>query len=308
LNTKDEQLNILFTEKYRPTKIEDCILPQEIKTQFINIIKDNNLTNLLLAGSAGTGKTTIAKILCKELDCEYLTFNGSDGSLNIEMLRDYINDFVSTVSLDGSKLKVVFIDEADGLSTLIQQSLRNFMELFTNVRFILTCNYPDKIINALQSRCSYISFKFKQKNEIAKLFGSRLIKILKQEQIQYDVNALTGLLKTYYPDQRRILNEVQRYSRLNNSIDMNVLDSTDSLGELFSCINNKDFSAVKDWLTNNIVDSLFNSLFNNMESYIQRENLPAFVICLGDAAAVHGSVPNQELNILSALTKYMESV
>lgn len=302
----------LWVEKYRPNRIDDCILPESVKSQAKSMVAGGSMPHMLFCGDPGTGKTTLAKVLCNELGCDYMVFNGSDGSLNIDALRNDVADFAQTVNLDGStKPKVIIIDEADGLSKAIQDALRNPMEkLSKGCRFILTCNYPDKIIPPLRSRTSRIDFKFTdhELNILVRAFANRMVHILDQEKIPYDFLGIAKVCKEYFPDNRRIINEVQRYVNKSNKLDEGItLDISSSIKILFACIENKDFSGVKDWLANNVTGSLFNTLYKEMDEYIPNERIPLFIDALAYAQQFHGTVPNQELNLLSAINTYMNS-
>ena len=219
----------LWVEKYRPKKIKDCILTEDIKTTFAEFLKQKEIPNLLLSGTQGTGKTTVARALCEELGADYIIINGSDEGRQIDTLRTKIKNFASTVSLgEASKHKVVIIDEADYMNAeSVQPALRNFIESFhTNCRFIFTCNYKNKIIKPLHSRCTVIDFAIKngQKVKTAQALMKRLGKILDDEQIEYDKKVLAELIQKHYPDFRRVINELQRYS-VRGDIDSGILFS-----------------------------------------------------------------------------------
>lgn len=305
-------MSLLFTEKYRPDNINDCILPERLKQELNNMIEVNNLPHLLLTGDSGIGKTTVAKILCNKMKCEYLVFNGSSGELNIDKLREDITEFVSTVPLQGkSNIKVVLIDEADGLSHIIQPALRNFMEKYNNARFILTANYPDKIIAPLQSRCTRIDFKFDkdEMTELIRCMAHRLSHILKQENIPYDNDGIIYVCKEFFPDFRRTINECQRYVNYNNKLDIGIEKTTvGSVSDLFEFINSNDFSGIKQWSSENTTSTIFNTLFKHYQKYIDINNQPMFIMCLGEGMKHHSTVPNQELNFLATIVSYMENI
>ena len=219
----------LWVEKYRPKKISDCILSEDIKNTFTEFLKQKEIPNLLLSGTAGTGKTTVARALCEELGADYIIINGSDEGRQIDTLRNKIKNFASTVSLtEDANHKVVIIDEADYMNAdSVQPALRNFIETFyNNCRFIFTCNYKNKIIPALHSRCTVIDFSIKngQKVKTAKAFMERLGNLLKSENIEFDKKVLAELIQKYYPDFRRTINELQRYS-VRGKIDSGILFS-----------------------------------------------------------------------------------
>lgn len=308
----DQLVSDLYTEKYRPQKIDDCILPDKIKVEFSNMILNENVPHLFLVGGAGVGKTTIAKILMNELNCEYLVFNGSSGELNISTLRNKITDFMSTVPLNKNiKYKFVLIDEADGLSKDIQEALRHLMEKYNKGRFILTGNYQHKVIEPLRSRCATINFKFnkEESNNIIKKFAHRILYILNEEKIDYDIEGVSFVCKEYFPDFRRTINEIQRYINFSGKLDLGIKDNAiDSVEELFRCINNKDFKSIKNWVVNNNIISIFDLLFNNYESYIPEENHPLFIMVIGEGMEYHNTTPNQELNTLRTLTRYIDNI
>lgn len=305
-------MTALWTEKYRPKRISECILPDRLKQEFSNMIESGNLPHLLLTGDSGVGKTTIAKIMCDELNCDFIELNGSNGELNIDKLRDDVTEFVSTVPLQGrSSLKVVLIDEADGLNHNIQPALRNFMEKYKSARFILTANYPDKIMTPLQSRCARVDFKF-NKDELTKMirgFATRLTGILGSEGVEFDNEGIIHVCKTFFPDFRAIINECQRYSNYNGRLDAGIVNLlSDEIQELFSGINNKDFGVLKQWCAEHMTSSIFNTLFKHYDKYIDANNQPMFIMCLGEGMKAHSTVPNQELNLLCTLVNYMENV
>ncbi len=303
-------VNELWVDKYRPSKIDEIILPESVKLQGKGMIEDGEVMNMLLCGGAGTGKTTFAIAFCNEIGADYITYNGSDGSLNIEELRTKIESFALTrsISSDAPK-KIILIDEADGLSALIQGALRNAIEKYHKTcRFILTCNYPEKIIGPIHSRCTTIDFKFTktEQNKLIKEFGFLITKILSKENVEYDISILKEVLLRYYPDNRKILNELQAYSNISGKIDAGMMDViVENEKVLFDAINSKNFDGVKQWLTDYCSQTIINTLYKNCEKYIEPNNLPLFIICIGEAQQWHSTVPSQELNVLSYLTKYM---
>lgn len=302
----------IWTEKYRPETLSDCILPDAIRKQVDGMIK-NGFPHLLLSGPAGTGKTTLAHIICNELDASYIMFNGSSGELNIDALRNRIEDFGQVGSLTGNKnsTKFIIIDEADGLSAAIQGALRNVMEKFRTVRFILTCNYPDKVIDPIHSRCSMINYSFDKEtlNSMVRGFAVRCMGMLKNEGIECDPTAIMELIKKFYPDNRKIINELQRYSNNNGKIDMGILDfSSTSSDDMFGYIVNNDFAGLKTFLESNDVSSCFNMLYSDCEKHLSSDQIPAFVMAIGSYQRYHGVVPNQRLNILSAITEYWVNI
>jgi DNA polymerase III delta prime subunit len=304
---------LLWVEKYRPNTIEECILPKRVKQQAKGMVADGNINHLLLSGPAGTGKTTLAKAICHELNADWLMYNGSDGSLNIEELRENIADHAYTTSLSGrDQTKVILIDEADGLSSLVQGALRNAMEKYSNnCRFILTCNYPDKIITPLHSRCASIDYKFNKTelNDLIRQFARRTVEILEEEEIKYDIAAVKGVVMQYFPDNRKILNELQQYARRTGTIDIEILEDLKSDMEiLFKAVLDKNFADTKSWIANHSVGTIFNSLYKQSEKYIPKQNIPLFIMRLGEYQKYHGIVPNQELNVLACLTEFMSDL
>ena len=305
--------NLLWVDKYRPNTIDACILPDGIKEQAAGMVANGNINHLLLSGPAGTGKTTLALAICSELGADFIMYNGSDGTLNIEELRENVAEFAYTTSLNGKdQPKVIIIDEADGLSALVQGALRNAMEKYSrNCRFILTCNFPDKIIRPLHSRCASIDYKF-SKAELTSLvrkFAMRTVEILKIEQISYDVEAIKGVVLKYFPDNRKILNELQQYARRTGTIDDGILEELKAdLESLFKSVLGKDFAATKDWVTNHSVGSIFNILYKEGEKRLPAELVPLFIMKLGEYQKYHGIVPSQELNILACLTEFMSEL
>jgi DNA polymerase III delta prime subunit len=308
LNMNIEQL--LWVEKYRPATIDDCILPQSVKDQANNMVKAGNINHLLLSGPAGTGKTTLAKAICNELGADFIIYNGSDGSLNLDELRQNVADFAHTTSLNGNtQPKVIIIDEADGMNHLMQPALRNSMEKYARgCRFILTCNYPDKIIEPLHSRCASIDYKFDKSelNALVQQFARRCAGILKEEGITFEVEALKETVLKYFPDNRKILNELQAYANQNGCIDDGIMASMKSnVDILFNAIKEKDFNTAKQWVTDNSVDSFFNMMYKESEKRIDPALMPLMVLKLGEYQKHHGIVPNRELNALACLTEFM---
>jgi len=304
---------LLLSEIYRPHKVRDCILPDHVKEKAQSIVDSGNMTHQLFSGGAGTGKTTLGKAIADELECEHIIYNGSDGSLNIEELRVDVADFAQTVNIDGSnKFKIIIIDEADGLSRAMQGALREPMEKYSkNCRFILTCNYPEKLINAIHSRCSRIDFKFTpdERNVLIRQFANRVVKIMEQEQIEYTIGGVGLVCKEYFPDNRRILNEIQAYTNRTGKLDDGIVDGlVDNVDKLFDCISKNDYSGVSTWVANNTISSIFDVLFRNMENRIPPSNIMAFVMVMNEGQARHGTVPNQTLNALGTIATYMKLV
>lgn len=309
IDSRDEQF--LFVEKYRPQKIDDCVLPQALKDTFKQYIAQGELPNFLFCGTAGVGKTTVAKALCNEIGAEFLMINGSEES-GIDTLRTKIKGFASTVSLTDAK-KVVILDEADYLqANSTQPALRAFIEEFSaNCRFILTCNFKNRIIEPLHSRCSVIEFKIdnKEKQEIAATFFKRATAILKKEQIEFDPKVVAELVTKHFPDYRRILNELQRYS-VSGKIDSGILVnmSEESFKGLVKLLKDKDFSEVRKWVAKNSdadTTSLFRELYDSASNNIEANSIPQLVLILADYQYKAAFVADHELNIMAALTELM---
>jgi DNA polymerase III delta prime subunit len=304
-------MEFLWVEKYRPSKIDECILPKNLKETFKQFVQTGELPNFLFCGTAGVGKTTVAKALCNEIGAEYLLINGSEES-GIDVLRTKIKSFASTVSLTDSK-KVVILDEADYLNpNSTQPALRAFIEEFSNnCRFIFTCNFKNRIIEPLHSRCSVVDFKIEnaEKQEIAASFFKRTMGILKQENIEADQKVVAELVTKHFPDWRRVLNELQRYS-VSGKIDAGILVNIteDSFKELVKHMKEKNFTEVRKWVakngdseTINIFKQLYNTASENMES----ASIPQLVLILADYQYKAAFVADHELNLMAALTEVM---
>ena len=311
IESKDNQF--LWVERYRPQTINECILPESIKTTFNNYIKQGELPTLLLTGSAGVGKTTIAKALCNEVGADYIMINGSDEGRKIDTLRTTVKEFASSVSLTDAK-KVIIIDEADYMNAdSVQPALRSFIEEFSNnCRFIFTCNFKNRIIDPLHSRCAIIDFKIdsKDKQEMAALFFKRATRILKQENIEFDPKVVAELVTKHFPDYRRILNELQRYSvagKIDSGIFVNV--SADSYKELIKGLKEKDFTTVRKWVASADADasSLFRHLYDNALNVLDPSSIPQLIIIIGDYQYKSAFVADQEINTMSAMVEIMSS-
>jgi len=299
----------LWVEKYRPRKISECILPSDLLSMFQEFITQDSIPNMLLAGTAGTGKTTIARALCEELGCDYIIINGSEES-GIDVLRTKIKDFASAVSLSG-KVKVVILDEADYLNpNSTQPALRGFIEEFSrNCRFIFTCNYKNKIIPALHSRCTVIDFKLNKVDRptMASRFMKRLKDILAEENVTYDMKVVVELLNKHFPDYRRVLNELQRYSS-SGTIDAGILAnfSDVNMKELVSALREKDFTKMRSWVVNNM-DNDANVLYRKFYDTLLTEvvQVPQLIILLHDYSYKAAFVSDSELNLVACLTEIM---
>ena len=303
----------LFVEKYRPQVIDDCILPDETKKTFKEFVEKGEIPNLLLAGPPGIGKTTIAKALCNELGADYYVINGSDEGRFLDTVRNQAKNFASTVSLTGSsKHKVIIIDEADNTGNDVQLLLRANIEAFyNNCRFIFTCNYKNKIIEPLHSRCAVIDFtiKGKQRTQLAGNFFKRLQSILDQEKIEYDQKVVAELVSKHFPDFRRVLNEIQRYST-GGKIDAGILASFSdvSVNELVKNLKEKNFPEVRKWVVNNLDNDssvLLRCIYDALYVSLENASIPAAVLIIAKYQYQIAFVADQEINLLAALTEIM---
>ena len=303
----------LWVEKYRPQTIDECILPKNLKETFKQFIQTGELPNFLFCGTAGVGKTTVAKALCNEIGAEYLLINGSEES-GIDVLRTKIKSFASTVSLTDSK-KVIILDEADYLNpNSTQPALRAFIEEFSNnCRFIFTCNYKNRIIEPLHSRCSVIDFKIEnaEKQEIAAAFFKRTMGILKTENIDADQKVVAELVTKHFPDWRRVLNELQRYS-VSGKIDSGILVNMteDSFKDLLKNMKDKNFTEVRKWVAKNgdsETINIFRQLYDTASVNLEPASIPQLVLILADYQYKAAFVADHELNLMAALTEVMSS-
>jgi DNA polymerase III delta prime subunit len=301
----------LWVERYRPKKIEDTILPAELKTTFQQFVDQRNIPNLILSGPAGCGKTTVAKAMLEELECDYIVINGSMNG-NIDTLRNEIKGFASSVSMTGGR-KYVILDEADYLNgNSTQPALRNFMEEFSkNCGFILTCNFKNRIIEPLHSRCSVIDFKITKKElpDLAKQFMRRLCGILDAENVEYDKAVLVEVIKKHFPDWRRIINEVQRYSatgKIDSGLLVNIQEL--SLKELVQFLKDKDYTNMRKWVAENMdgdISVLFRKIYDQASQYITKDTIPLVVLLVGKYQYQHAFVADAEINIVCFLTEVM---
>lgn len=310
IDSREEQF--LWVEKYRPRKIDDCVLPESLKNTFKQYVAQGELPHMLLCGTAGIGKTTVAKALCEEIGAEYIILNGSDTGGHIDTLRTLIKGFATSVSLTDAK-KVVILDEADYLQAQsTQPALRNYMEEFSaNCRFIFTCNYKNKIIEPLHSRCAVIEFKIDNtdKQAIAAQFFKRATQILKQENIEFDPKVVAELITKHIPDWRRVLNELQRYS-VSGKIDSGILVnlSEESYKQLIKLMAEKNFNEVRKWVGKNAdADSvaLFRQLYDQASTMLQPNSIPQLILILSEYQYKAAFVADHELNIMAALTEIM---
>jgi|TARA_X000000368_G_scaffold66178_1_gene47476 DNA polymerase III delta prime subunit len=303
----------LWVEKYRPKKIDDCILANELKETFKQFVKQKEIPNLLLSGTAGTGKTTVARALCEELGADYLVINGSDEGRQIDTLRNKIKNFASTVSFEGTGHKVVIIDEADYMNAeSVQPALRNFIETFyKNCRFIFTCNYKNKILPALHSRCTVIDFAITngQKVKTATQLMIRLCNILTEEKIEFDKKVLAELIQKHFPDFRRTINELQRYS-VRGKIDSGILFSITEadIKELVAILKEKRFNDMRKWVIQNLdkePSSLFSSVYEILYKNLQPQSIPQAVLVIAGYQYKSAFVADQEINMVACLTEVM---
>jgi DNA polymerase III delta prime subunit len=305
--------DFIWVEKYRPTTIDECILPKSIKKTFQDFVDRGEIPNMLLSGPPGIGKTTVAKALCNQLGADYYVINGSDEGRFLDTVRNNAKNFASTVSLTSeSKHKVIIIDEADNTTSDVQLLLRASIEEFSkNCRFIFTCNYKNKIIEPLHSRCSVVDFSINKKDKptIAAQFFSRLTYILEEEKVDTDKKVVAELINKHFPDWRRVLNECQRYS-VSGKIDSGILVtfSDVSIDELTKNLKQKDFSAVRKWVVDNLDNDpavLMRRVYDALYSTLENSSIPAAVLIIARYSYQIAFVADQEINLLAALTEIM---
>ena len=302
--------HMLWVEKYRPKTIEECILPDALKKTFQDFVNQKKIPNLLLSGTAGVGKTTVARALCEEIGCDYIIINGSDES-GIDVLRNKIKNYASSMSLSGGR-KVVILDEADYLNpNSTQPALRGAIEEFaSNCSFIFTCNYKNRIIDPIHSRCTVIDFKANgSKAKMASQFFKRVENILQTEDITYEKEVVASVITKHFPDNRRILNELQRYAA-GGTIDKGILASVSEIRitELTTALKDKDFASCRKWVTNNLDNDptrIFRNIYDGLYGVLEANSVPQMVVILAKYQYQAAFVADHEINLIACLTEIM---
>ena len=302
--------DILWVEKHRPSTIDDLILPESIKNTFRDIIGEGKIPNLILSGSPGTGKTSAAIVLCKSLNCDYIIVNGSNEGRLIDTLRNKLTQYCSSVSMSGGR-KVVIMDEADYMTPdTVQPAMRGFIEQYSsNCSFIFTCNYKSRIIEPIHSRCAVVDYIITNPKKQADLFMKRCFDILKQENIEYDIPVVAELIMKHFPDFRRVLNELQRYS-VSGRIDAGILTDIAEINikELMNYMKKKEFTNVRKWVVNNLdMDAvrLYRSIYDSLYNFLDPTSIPHVVVILAEYQHKGAFVADQEINTLACLTEIM---
>ena len=305
----------LWVEKYRPNKVKDCILPDTTRNVFQGFVEQGELPNLLLSGTAGVGKTTIAKAMCEEIGASYIVINGSDEGRFLDTVRNRVRQFATTVSLtSGASHKVVIIDEADNTTNDVQLSLRSAVEEFhSNCRFIFTCNFINKIIEPLHSRCTVVDFRIKpeQSTQLQGEFFVRLRSILTKEKVEYDDKVLAKLIKRYYPDWRRLINECQRYAATGSITSAILVDVANvNLDTLLGSLKKKEFTTVKNWVVQHMDNDptmVMRKIYDSLYGVLKPSSIPEAVLIIAKYMNSIPIVPDQEVNLLACLTEIMMS-
>ena len=304
--------SLLWVEKYRPRTIEDCILPESIKKTLRDVVSQNKIPNMMFTGTSGIGKTTAARAICNETQADYLIINGSDEGRMIDTLRTKLTQFCSTISLSGSR-KVVIIDEADYMNAdSVQPAMRNFTERFAdNCSFIFTCNYKNRIIEPIHSRCAVIDFSLKngEKQVIAARFIKRVEGILTDESIDYDKEVIAKLVLKHFPDFRRVLNELQRYStsgEINSGVLANIKEM--NLKELIDSLREKNFSKMRQWVVANVDNdpaTVYRKIYDELYNVVDKGSIPQAVLTIAEYQYKSAFVADQEINLVACLVELM---
>lgn len=311
METQPSTKEFLWVEKYRPKKIEDCILPSRIKNTFQSYIDTKQIPNLMLAGSAGVGKTTVAKAMCGQLGISHMLINSSD-ERGIDIFRIKVKNYASTLSMIGGK-KVIILDEADYLTKDAQAAFRGLLEEFShNCTFILTCNIKSKLIDAIHSRCSVIDFTLKkdEKPKMASQFYKRIRNILEIENVKFDDNALTQIVQIYFPDYRRTINELQRFAK-SGFIDVDIvaqITDVKNIEGLVKNLKNKDFSEMRKWVvvnSDNEPARVYRKIYDSLYDYLKPHSIPQAVVILARYQYQSAFVADQEVNLVACLTEIM---
>ena len=304
--------SLLWVEKYRPRTIENCILPESIKKTLRDVVSQNKIPNMMFTGTSGIGKTTAARAICNETQADYLIINGSDEGRMIDTLRTKLTQFCSTISLSGSR-KVVIIDEADYMNAdSVQPAMRNFTERFAdNCSFIFTCNYKNRIIEPIHSRCAVIDFSLKngEKQVIAARFMKRVEGILTDESIDYDKEVIAKLVLKHFPDFRRVLNELQRYStsgEINSGVLANIKEM--NLKELIDSLREKNFSKMRQWVVANVDNdpaTVYRKIYDELYNVVDKGSIPQAVLTIAEYQYKSAFVADQEINLVACLVELM---
>ena len=304
--------SLLWVEKYRPRTIEYCILPESIKKTLRDVVSQNKIPNMMFTGTSGIGKTTAARAICNETQADYLIINGSDEGRMIDTLRTKLTQFCSTISLSGSR-KVVIIDEADYMNAdSVQPAMRNFTERFAdNCSFIFTCNYKNRIIEPIHSRCAVIDFSLKngEKQVIAARFMKRVEGILTDESIDYDKEVIAKLVLKHFPDFRRVLNELQRYStsgEINSGVLANIKEM--NLKELIDSLREKNFSKMRQWVVANVDNdpaTVYRKIYDELYNVVDKGSIPQAVLTIAEYQYKSAFVADQEINLVACLVELM---
>ena len=304
--------DILWVERYRPSTIDELILPESIKTTFSEIISQGKIPNLILSGSAGTGKTSAAMVLCKSLNCDYIIINGSDEGRLIETLRNKLTQYCSSVSMSGGR-KVVIIDEADYMTPdSVQPAMRGFIEKFSsNCSFIFTCNFKNRIIEPIHSRCAVIDYSATDPRQMAGEFLARCNFILKENEIEYEEPVVAELIMKHFPDFRRVLNELQRYSvsgKIDSGILLNISDA--NMNELAEALKTKNFKSVRSWVVNNLDNDpqkIYRKVYDKLYEKCDPNSIPQIILSIAEYQYKSAFVADQEINLMACLVEIMSN-